>query len=405
MRIVVTNNSIEYKGFLKLKTLEEAYKTTGSIEVLVYHKSNEKENAKVDYLTKLKDRVSTLIYIRNKEYYEQAVQLVVVGSGGSYIEDEFFLESGEELNSAISNLSQVTSLVELGGVDVMSGFFNQYLSKEDTGINKAYLTMVKNACTSIIDDYKKKGIELIQLSETATDLFSNYQEMLSSFDEEREKLKGLISNLKEAKEENALAFASSPMSSISYFAQISYPKEKNILRIKEYGNCAYLTSFILGYKLHLERIKYVRPKVIFIYPTGEQYETKYKNYSWVTKNNCKTMEVYYNSVVFTNYPTKEVVSRLLDDSSYDTFIVVDRLKQNKCILNSKGSIRYAVSGKSDLSAFDIKNSLCFSCSNVVGAMFWIKPMLNFPVESDQRERLYLRDYGNAYDLLYSLKTK
>ena len=41
MKIVVTNNTIEYEGFLKLRTLEEAVKTLGNIEALVYHKSNE----------------------------------------------------------------------------------------------------------------------------------------------------------------------------------------------------------------------------------------------------------------------------------------------------------------------------------------------------------------------------
>ena len=44
MKIVVTNNAIEYSdGFMKLGTLKDVAETIGSIKVLVYHKSNEKQ--------------------------------------------------------------------------------------------------------------------------------------------------------------------------------------------------------------------------------------------------------------------------------------------------------------------------------------------------------------------------
>ena len=74
MNIIVTNNMIKYEGFMKLKTLEEASKVVGSIEFLVYHKSNETRENKVEYLTKLKDKVNTLIYIRGADAVEQAVK-------------------------------------------------------------------------------------------------------------------------------------------------------------------------------------------------------------------------------------------------------------------------------------------------------------------------------------------
>ena len=74
VNVVVSNNTINYEGFRKLKTLNEVLTLKEKIGVLVYHKSNEKVEDKVEVLTKLKDRVNTFVYIRNKDVYEQAVQ-------------------------------------------------------------------------------------------------------------------------------------------------------------------------------------------------------------------------------------------------------------------------------------------------------------------------------------------
>ena len=55
MNIVVTTLKQDYPGFIKLKTLKEAKAVVGTIDFLVYHKSNETKDEIVDLLTKLKD--------------------------------------------------------------------------------------------------------------------------------------------------------------------------------------------------------------------------------------------------------------------------------------------------------------------------------------------------------------
>lgn len=283
MKIVVTNNTIEYEGFLKVRTLEEAVKTLGTIEALVYHKSNEPIEKKVEYLTQMKDRVGSFVYIRNKDSFEQAVQMIVVGSGGRYFDDEFFLESGAELNNLVSNLSEVTQLAELGGVGVMSDFFNKYLTSGSSGFNKAYLQVVKNAVSGMLTEYKQKDAELLQMSETATELFSNSMQLLSGVEEEKVKLQEAVKTLEEARDKGLLMSSAPVASSVYFFPRVPYLKERSIIRIKEIGTVPYLTSFVLGFRLYLERLKFQRPKLVCIYPVSDQFEQQFKNYVWITQ--------------------------------------------------------------------------------------------------------------------------
>lgn len=404
MKIVVTNNTIEYEGFLKLKTLEEAVKTLGNIEALVYHKSNETVEKKVEYLTQLKGRVDSFVYIRSKDSFEQAIQMIIVGSGGRYFDDEFFLESGTELNNLINNLSEVTQLAELGGVGVMSDFFSKYLNKGSTGFNKAYLQIVKSAVSGMLADYKQKDAELLQMSETATELFSNSMAILSGVEEEKTKLQEAVKSLEEARDKGLLMSSAPVANSVYFFPRVSYLKEKSIIRIKEIGVVPYLTSFALGFRLYLERLKFQRAKLVFLYPVGEQYEQQFKNFVWITQQNNKTMRSFYSDIVFVNYPSKEVITRLLDDDKHDVIIVVDRMKLGSDhLLNSKGVVKYAVSGNSVIKNFNLKARDCFSPAIITGGMFQLKYEPRYKPEADQRERYYLKEYSSCYDSMYQVK--
>lgn len=408
MNVIVTNNMIEYKGFMKLKTLKEVLNIKGTIDFLVYHKSNETRENKVEYLTRLKSNVKTFIYIRGRDSLEQAVQMIIVGSGGKYFDDEFFLENSEELNKLIKGLDEVTAIAELGGINVLSDFFSRYLKNGSTGFNQGYLAIVKEAVSGMITEYKRKDLELLQISETATEIFSNTAEILSKVESERESLKNIVSSLESAKSQGAFASTSSSTTNtnnVFFFPRVSYLKDKKIVRIKELGNCPYLTSFMLGFRLYLERIKYVRAKLIFIYPVGEQYEDIYKDFKWVNQGNSKTMQGYYNNIVFTNFPNRDVITKLLDDSDYDVFIVVDRSKSYKDhILNSKGNnIKYCVSGENSMKKNAIKSSSCFSTRGIKNTLFTIPTFKDYPREIDQRERLYLRECIRQYDTLNTIR--
>lgn len=403
MNVIVSNNAIDYQGFIKVNKVEEVMSITGKIDCLIIHKSNESDDDVVKFLTELKDSVGKMIYIREFDSCNKAIQMIVVGSGGRYFDDEFFLESATELSNLVNNLEEVTEIAKLGGVNVIGDFFNRYLSNGSSNFNKEYLLVVKEAVANMIADYKAMDLELLQLSETATEIFANSANLISKIEEEKEKLQDIVLSLKESKDSIIPQTSSGP--NILFFPQVSYLKEKNIIRVKEIGNFQFLTSLMIGMKLYLEKVKYTRPKLVFIYPVGEQYEDLYKEFPWVTQRNSSTMEGYYNSIVFTNFPNREVLNRLLDDTDYDIYIIVDRLKSSSShVLNSRGpSIKYAVSSSSFVNRLGLKLLSCFLHKDVDGSLYTIRYDNNYPNEVEQRERYYLREYSDFYERLYNVR--
>lgn len=409
MNIIVTSNNVNYNGFLKVSSLKEVSEVVGKIEYFVYHKSSESQEQKVDLLSKIKGRVDTMIYIRSKDKVENAVRMIVVGSEGKYIDDEFFLESSDELSRLIGNINDVTTITQLGGVPVLTDFFNRYLKDGGSDFNSSYLLVVKDAMKNMISEYRKKDMEILQLSTTATEIFTNSSEIIRRAQEEQQKMQDAVLKLEELKSQStANTFSFGGLPSVVFFPTVLYPKEKNIIRIKEIGSCSFLTSFILGFRLYCEYVKNVRPKLIIIEPIGAQYEKRYESFNWVTQKSVRSMQGYYNQVVFTNHPSKDVLVKLLDDTDYDTFIVVDRLKtSNEHILNSKGnSIKYAINGKTSIEKFNLQPINCFSfVRDVKGCMFTIPMFPDYPESSDQRERLYLRSFDLNYEALYTIKRR
>lgn len=407
MNIIVTTNKVEYEGFLNVKSLRDASQVVGSIDFLVYHKSNEKQESIIDYLSELKDKAKTLVYIRNKDKADQAIQMIVTGSGGKYIDDEFFLENSNELNNLLSQINSITALVEMGGVNVLSDFFNRYLQNGSSGFNKQYLAVVREAVSGMITEYKQKELEIIQMSETATEIFARSSKIISGIEEERKNLQDAIKKMKDASESKSSYGAGlSGIPNVLFFPQISYPKDKHIIRIKDIGGCIFLTSFAMGLRLYLEQVKNVRPKLIFVESVGSQYETKYKGYPWITQRTYKSMENFFNPVVFVNYPIKDVLFRLLDDTDYDTFIIVDKLRASKNhVLNSRGNtVKYAISGEGIINKFNLKKPDCFcTIREVKGTMFTVPVFPEYPIEKEQRIRLYMRSCDSFYEVLSSKK--
>lgn len=406
MNIIVTSNSITYDDFLKVSNLKEANDIVGSINVFVYHKSSESVDDKVRYLSCLKDKVRTLIYVRNKEKVEQAVRMIITGSGGRYVDDEFFLENSSELQNLVNDMGTVTSLVEIGGTRVLGDFLNRYLSDGNQNMSRGYLAIVKDAVGDIVREYKKKDQELIQLSETATELFSHTSQIIDNIREEETALKEALEEVQKAKDaiiSDVSRTSAKPSSSVFFFPLVTYMKDKDIIRIKSIGFVPYLVSFAMGMRIYLENIVNVRPKLIVIVPVGYIYEKKYEDYPFICNRNQKDGKNYYNDIVFVNYPNKDVLVKLLEDSDYDTFIILDLTKNDKAhILNSRGSVKYAVSSEGTISRFNLKASSCISSlGSIKNTIFNIPTIENYPKDKSKRERLYLSQCQDLYKILYS----
>lgn len=403
MNIVVSKNKIDYSGsFLKVATLEEACQVRGTIDVLIYNNSNENKNDKIAYLGKLKDMAKKLIYICNDKNTDMAIKMMIIGSDGKYFDDEFFLESSYELDNLIESLDEVTALANLGGVNVLSDFFNRYLKNGSSDFNSNYLMVVKDAVNELMLEYNQKNLEIIQMSETATDIFSNTSALLSNMKKERENMQDIVKKLSENAKESVGVSRRPTGSSVLFYPRINYVKDKNIIRIKEIGDFRYLVSFMLGFRLYLENVKNLRPKLIFIEPVGDLIEERYSDFPWVKTSSVKSSSNYYNDVVFTNCPNKDVLNKLLDDSNYDIFIVVDRTVTDKDhILNSKGSsVKYAVRGISIISKFKLPRKDCICClSETKGTLLTVPLFPEYPIGTSVRERLYMSELSSAYEKL------
>ena len=399
MNVIVTTLQIEYENFIKTDSLKNASSIVGDIDVLVYHTCIEQNvSDRVEILSRLKDRVSTLIYIRNKEYLDSAIQVVTLGSNGKYIDDEFFLESSEELNKLVKSLAEVTRIVSLSGVSVLSDFFNRYLQGDSSEFNTNYLTVVKQAVKNMIQEYHEKDLEIIQLSTTATELFTSSSEILSKLREEQEKLQNMVSHMKESKSDPFKK--SKEPQGLVFFPVVSYLKDRPIVRIKNISSC-YLTSFILGFKKYLEKSKLLKPRVLFIEPVGRVYENVYSEYTWISQFNLHEKESD-KDILFTNYPSRDLLNKILDSEEYNMFIIVDKtVSSDKHILNCKGrSVKYAVNSTKQIKKFNLKVSNCFSSINdIAGTMFTLPAFANYPAGVNEREMIYMRNCIDFYDRL------
>ena len=164
--------------------------TNNNIDFLVYHKSNEEDLSRVSSLTSLKDRVGHFIYIRSKENCEVFIQIIVLGLGGTYLDDEFFLTGSTELTTLVNNYTTVNALVNIKGADVVSDF----MERLDGGIpeSKEYLKVVQSALTDMIGDYTSRNSEFISLAKTATNYFASSMEIIGKLKKEHEKLLAAI---------------------------------------------------------------------------------------------------------------------------------------------------------------------------------------------------------------------
>lgn len=403
MNVVVSKNKVDYSGsFLKVTTLEEAKNIRGTIDVLIYNNSNESNEVKISCLGLLKDRVKKLIYICNEKNTDMAIKMMIIGSDGKYFDDEFFLESSYELDNLIGSLDEVTALANLGGVNVLGDFFNRYLKNGSSDFNTNYLMVVKNAVNELMTEYNQKNMEIIQMSETATDIFSNTSALLSSMKKERENMQEILKKMSDNAKESVGVPRRPTGSSVLFYPRINYVKDKSIIRIKEIGDFRYLISLMLGFRLYLENIKNVRPKLIVVEPVGDVIEETYSDFPWVKTSSIKSSSNYYNDVVFTNCPTKDVLSKLLDDSNYDTFIVVDRTVSDKDhILNSKGgNVKYAISGLNSINKFKLPNKDCFCCISEIPKTLFTVPMFpEYPTGKSARERFYMSELGSCFEKL------
>ena len=191
------------------------------------------------------------------------------------------------------------------------------------------------------------------------------------------------------------------------FPVITYGKSKEIVRVKDIGRCPFLTSFMLGYHIYLRNSKSVRSRIIFVEPIGSLYVAKYSKYDWITQSSKNSMSAYQQDVIFTNCPTKDVMTKLIDDPKFDIVVIVDRLVSSAGhVINSKGKVIYAVNGRTALELKGVDRTNFFSVIlEQKNAMFTVPMFTQYPTTANPelRARKYLSECSEMYAMLHTVK--
>lgn len=397
---------VEDYDILVVGSLLEATKIVGSISSLIYYESKENTNEFAANLSVLKEKgVGSLWYVHEESTKDDLVEMAIIGSGGTYISDEFFLEDVDLVKSLVSSGEGDNQLATLGGMGVLNDFLERYLSEGGgSSIPTNYLKVVNGAVNQVKEGYLEKSKQLVVLSEKATEVIEDTSIGLRNIQDERENLAALLEDIKSSVEETSTHMGRG--ASVSFFPRVSFRKEKDIIRVKDIGRTPYLFSFMLGLLVYCEKVLNRRPRLIVLEPVGSVYEEMYSNYTWITANSQKDSAKYLPNVVITNYPTQGVLLKLLEDITYDTCIVLDRTNNaREHLLNCKAtrSVHYALSSPSLVDRLGLKKlspKLKFF-SSVVGdpsAEFSI-PVLDYPKNRFERENLYLSSCMEMYKLL------
>lgn len=401
MNVVVTKNKVDYlSSFLKVSSLSEACQIEGTIDVLVYNNSSEDSDKKRECLGILKDRAKKLVYICDEKKVDMSVKMMIIGSDGKYFDDEFFLESADELRNLVDSLEEITALANLGGVNVLSDFFNRYLKNGSSSFSSNYLMVVKDAVNTLMSEYNQKNLEIIRMSETATDVFATTSALLSSMKKENENAKKLAERMSATLSEPTNPVRRVVGSSVMFYPRVTNISSKSIIRVKEIGNSEFLVSCMLGLRIYLESVKHFRPKLLFLVPVGDLVEKLYNSYNWVNQSNSKNLSVYSTNVLFTNCPSKEVIDNWLNDDNYDTYIIVDKLLFDKeHLLNCKGtSVKYAIGSVGCIDKFKLNRRDCISSITEIQGTLGVIPMFKeYPNDVSARERMYMSSMSTFYE--------
>ena len=409
MKVIVSNGKL-YEGWSTVSSLQDVTVMLGDMEFLVYHKSSEPPEECVRHLSSIMQShpEATVLYVRNRDSVVQAVRILVEGSGGRYIDDEFFLEDTSQLEMLTQQWKGMLALTEMSGVSVIIDFVQRYSQSGAKGLSPGYLQVVKGAAEAMAVAYKDKSLEVLRLCESASDLFKGSVKLISNIQEEQANLEKVVADLKGKLQSGDVGGMSIPVApQVGYFPRVTYMKSKvSIVRIKDLCRSPFLTSFMLGFRAYLQYVKRVRPRLVVIEPLGEVLPNSYKGYSWVTQQTKNNVACYAGDVVFTNCPLKDVMDRLLSDPKYDTVIVLDRLLVNhQHILNCSGEEPlYCVKGESFVKSLNISIKKCFSTvTDISGSLFTVPVFTQYPKEADLRERKYMSECSTFYDMLHRVK--
>ena len=419
MKILVALNDKSYEGWVKYKSLKDAVDAKGYVDIVVYSSGDEDELTCIGALNELKEIYphATFVYLRSPERVVPTIKAAITGIGGRYCgEEKYFLQNSKSLNDMVAKLDDLTAVLELENLKIVQDYL-EASAKGTKPIGGFKLRLANTSLKQITEDYKKSLLEASKNAAAVNDIFKKAQSVNTDLQGKTEELNTIINDLTE-QVHNGQLFNRYENSGIGIFPDIDYKKRKAMIRVKEIGNVPYTVSAMLGLREYIAYLRYKDTRLIVIVPIGGIYETQYKKFVqdnsktalWVDESNYNSINTVLSDkdIIFTNYPTKKVLTRLIEEEAYKVFIVLDKLKiKSSHILGSTNKnnmeVIYALNSERMKDTYNLGRSKFFACGHrVTGSLTTIYAAETYPPEPENRRQLYLSTYSGLYNTLYTM---
>lgn len=406
MKVILRPDTSKVPGFVIARSFEEVSRLKGRIDVLVIQSSPEKGSALVEQFTQVTPKANRVLYVSSPENQDPELALLVKGCGGQIVEDEYFLDSSEELENLVTfSSTDLITQSDMGEVRVLLSFIDRLLEGKAEGYSERYLELVTNSSKEIERKYKDKSAQITKMSREALKLLSDVQEGSNQSRAETQKMRKVLGNLKTQVEElgSSSSQSASSSGSITFFPRVPYDRPRNMLLVKKIGTTPYLVSFFLGFHRYLDEVSGRKPKLIFLFPLGRLYQDRYKEFAWVERDTSRSSNLT-KDVVFVNHPTQTVIQDLLSDEvNYDSYIIVDcTVNQPQHLVKRPRDVwMTALSSEGILKQFNIPPGrvISFTPGKVENPFIQLEPISNYPDNKFSRLSAYSRTYRTEFALL------
>lgn len=401
MNIIISTELEDiYSKFVVIRSCKEVSSKTG-IDTLILHKPDVDEFSIGIFIQKWYSMgIKNFIYINSEP--STTITMLLDGIGGSVIKDEFYFEEEEELLSLLEELgeeeetsSENTELATMN-VDILKGFFQSFARGDERIKSPVYMEQAVQAVTDLAELTEYQSTQIVEMGHSAMDVFKRASSIISNMDAKRKQVQ---KQLEELQELDTHTSRPSFGGSISLFPSVKYTGIHNVLVIKEYTPCKYLTTFIMVYLHYLKVIQGKKVKLIIVHQRGAGLSTRYNEFVSITQESKDRKSLYDAEFIATNDPKTNIMRELLNKEE-NIFIVIDRLHGKDPIVTGRVKTLNAVSGKGDIKKFSLdKSKTIFSVTNVKDGFIYIPTIKDFPTDKGMKIQAYSQVCKDRFNIL------
>lgn len=401
MRAIVTTDSRilgkEYAGYIKVRSIKDLFSKPEVTEVIVNTTDEDAFQAGL-YISELNKQRSSLRVVYLNDNPQSMLQIIINGVGGTCIDDLFYFDSVEELNTLFEEFAIVNPQEASiqGNIGILQGFIEEY-AKTNGDVSQFYVTRAQNALAQLRTDTNIQLQQVKEVGGTALEVLGSANEYLSKMTEQHHRLQKQIEALERTANSPRSTFGGGAAGAFFPTVRLSTSALAmcKVLFIREYSHCRYLTSLLIAYRYYVQYCKNKRVKLVFAVPRGQGIASKYDFATMITLESMRETSLYSGNILAVNVPQKIVIERIFgkEGGNNDIIIFVDRLYAGNDIIQSD-SMNFkklcAVSGNSDITRYSLRPQSCIMPQVGLGGKEFccIPHFKSFPTSEERRLSTY-----------------